>query len=141
VRAQFQKNLSFSLHWNLQHSLTCMMSSRRVFSITEVTLNICQWLDDDDHARLARTSKLFMYPALSLLWDMLASLLPLIKLLPENCWKIDDNSSTLVSLVPYYVMKVRVAYSGTEFYAYNHSRGLRETFFLCSIPQVRRSGI
>ncbi|TFK93099.1 hypothetical protein K466DRAFT_538637 [Polyporus arcularius HHB13444] len=69
----------------------------QAFCITELVRNICQHLEDDraSLAVLARTSKAFHEPAVGSLWYRLPNLVPLVKCLPPDAWKVDYKTISL----------------------------------------------
>ena len=82
--------------------------------IPELALYIVHFLADDrpawqdsrylrnprDVARLARTCKALLEPALDVLWRTQHSLAPLIMCLPPEVWQLTKRGKTIVSRAP-----------------------------------------
>ncbi|KAF7978625.1 hypothetical protein HWV62_45112 [Athelia sp. TMB] len=74
----------------------------RCLLISEVVVNIAQEILHDDFrwekptawdslAKLAQTCRMFSEPSLNLLWRAQASLIPLLRTMPADLWRMDDG--------------------------------------------------
>ena len=74
----------------------------RCLLISEVVVNIAQEIVNDDKrwekptawdslAKLARTCRMFSEPSLDLLWRAQGSLIPLLRTMPADLWRVDDE--------------------------------------------------
>ncbi|KAJ7618442.1 hypothetical protein FB45DRAFT_167702 [Roridomyces roridus] len=81
----------------MENSTSCS----RALMITEIVRMICEestptfhqgiWIRPTRLPVLARTAKIFMDPALDLIWRELASIAPLVKCMPESLWEERDE--------------------------------------------------
>lgn len=77
----------------------CLWISEIVVNIAEEVLQDEEWeipTSWDTLAKLARTCRMFSEPSLSALWRVQSSLIPLLRTMPDDLWKMDDNKIIMV---------------------------------------------
>lgn len=66
-----------------------ILATGRALHIPELVSLICGQSNLTKHClcQLARTSKLFHYPAIAFIWEDIPNLVPLIKVMPSDLWE------------------------------------------------------